>query len=343
MGLIFIEPLLKLLGANNELFEYARQYTVVILLGTVFQNISMGLNNFIRADGHPKTSMVTMLIGAIINIILDPIFIYIFHWGMYGAAIATVIGQIISSIWVILHFRSNRCNFKLELKFMKVDLHTARKILELGLSAFIIQIAGSLVAIVLNKQLLTHGGELAISGMGIISSISTLIVLPVLGLVQGAQPIIAYNNGAKNKSRIVKTVKSSMIIATVIMVLGFIAITLFSRQITSAFNNEQELLDFTSRGLRIWFFALPLIGLQIVGANYFQSVGKFKIAIFLNMSRQLLFLIPLIVIMSNIWGIDGLLYAGPVSDTISWIVTMSFVIHEYIKNYRNIDKDSTKE
>ena len=315
------------------MFEYAKQYIVILLFGAIFQYISMGLNNFIRADGHPKTSMTTMLIGAIVNIVLDAVFIYGLHWGMLGAAIATILGQLVSSIWVIAYFRSNRCNFKLEPKFMKIDIHTAKRVTALGISAFIIQVAGSLVSIVINKQLIKYGGDLAVSGMGIINSLATILILPVLGLVQGGQPIIAYNNGAKNKDRIVNTVKLSMIIATIIMIIGFIIVNLFSVEITKAFNSETDLLEFTSRGLRIWFLALPIIGLQIIGGSYFQSVGKFKIAIFLNMTRQLLFLIPLIIIMSNLWGIDGLLYAGPVSDAISFVVTMGFVIYEYIKHY----------
>lgn len=334
LGLVFADPIIRLLGADGSLFEYSKQYITIIILGAIFQNLSLGLNNFVRADGHPKTSMVTMLLGAIINIILDPIFIYGLHWGMYGAAIATVIGQMCSSIWVVAHFRSNRCTFKLEPKCMKIDWHIAKRIATLGISAFIVQVAGSFVSIVINKSLLTHGGDVAVSGMGIINSVSTILVLPVLGLVQGAQPIIAYNNGANNKDRIVSTVKLCMLIATVIMIIGFVAILLFAEQITKAFNSEAELLEFTSEGLKIWFLALPVIGMQIVGGNYFQSVGKFKTAIFLNMSRQILYLIPLVLLMSNLWGIKGLLYAGPVSDTLAFITTMGFVIYEYMKNYR---------
>lgn len=338
LGLIFAGPLIRLLGADDSLFVYAKQYATIILIGAIFQNISLGLNNFVRADGHPKTSMTTMLLGAIINIILDPIFIYVLHWGMYGAALATVIGQLCSSIWVILHFRSNRCTFRLEPKFMKIDWHIAKRITTLGVSAFIVQIAGSLVSIIINRSLIMYGGNVAVSGMGIINSIATLLILPVLGLVQGAQPIIAYNNGANNKIRIVNTIKLSIIIATIICIIGFIAILLFSTQITQAFNNEPDLLEFTSKGLIIWFLALPIIGAQIVGGSYFQSVGKFKIAIFLNMSRQILYLIPLVIIMSKLWGITGLLYASPISDAMAFLTTFGFVAHEYVKNYRNIDK-----
>lgn len=336
LGLIFADPVIRLLGASEQLFEYSKQYISIILIGAIFQNLSLGLNNFVRADGHPKTSMTTMLLGAIINIILDPIFIYGFHWGMYGAALATIIGQMCSSIWVIAHFRGNNCTFKLEAKYMKIDKHIAKRIFTLGISAFIVQVAGSLVSIVINRSLIVHGGDIAVSGMGIINSISTILILPVLGLVQGAQPIIAYNNGAKNKIRIVNTVKLCMIIATIIMIIGFIVINLFSVQLTRAFNSEPELLDFTSNGLKVWFMALPIIGLQIVGANYFQSVGKFKTAILLNMTRQILYLIPLVIILSNIWGIDGLLHAGPASDTLAFLTTMSFVIYEYHKHYKGL-------
>lgn len=342
-GLLFLKPLLTFFGAEGTLFEYSKQYISIILIGAIFQNIALGLNNFVRADGHPKTSMTTMLLGAIINIILDPIFIYVFKWGMFGAALATIIGQFFSSLWVILHFTSKRCTFKIEKKYLNFTFDIFKTISVYGLSAFIIQVAGSFVNIVLNKRLVQYGGDIAVSGMGIINSIATLLILPVLGLVQGAQPIISYNYGANNKKRILDTVKLSFVIATFIMIIGFAVTYLFTNSIIKVFNSENELVNFTSRAIKIWFLAVPIVGIQIVGSNYFQAIGKFKIAIFLNLSRQVLVLIPLILIFSEIWQIDGTLYAGPVSDIIAFIVTSSFFIYEYFKYYKNSIASETQK
>lgn len=334
IGIIFLDPILKLFGAEGVLFDYSKQYILVILLGAIFQCIALGLNSFVRADGHPKTSMVTMLLGAIINIILDPIFIYVFKWGMAGAAIATIIGQFFSSLWVILHFISKRCTYKIEPNYMKIDWESFKLIFTYGLSAFIIQVAGSFVNIVLNKALVQYGGDVAVSGMGIINSITTLLILPVLGLVQGAQPIISYNYGARNKTRIMQTVKLSMIIATLIMIACSVIVNLFTYSLISIFNNEAELIDFTTYAIRIYFLAVPVVGMQIVGANYFQAIGKYKVSIFLNLSRQILILIPLILVFSHFWQINGVLYACPLSDFLAFVLTISFFLFEYFKYYR---------
>lgn len=334
IGIIFLDPILKLFGAEGVLFDYSKQYILVILLGAIFQCIALGLNSFVRADGHPKTSMVTMLLGAIINIILDPIFIYVFKWGMAGAAFATIVGQFFSSLWVVLHFISKRCTYKIEPNYMEVDWESFKLIFTYGLSAFIIQVAGSIVNIVLNKALVQYGGDVAVSGMGIINSITTLLILPVLGLVQGAQPIISYNYGAGNKKRIMQTVKLSMIIATAIMISCSVIVNLFTHSLISIFNNESELIDFTTYAIRIYFLAVPVVGMQIVSANYFQAVGKYKVSIFLNLSRQILILIPLILVFSHFWQINGTLYACPLSDFLAFVLTIGFFLFEYFKYYR---------
>lgn len=334
IGIIFLDPILKFFGADGALFDYSKQYILVILLGAIFQCFALGLNNFVRADGHPRTAMTTMLLGAIINIILDPIFIYVFKWGMTGAALATITGQFFSSLWVLLHFRTKRCTYKIEKKYMKIDWESFKLIFTYGLSAAIVQMAGSIVSIVLNKSLVQYGGEIAVSGIGIINSISTLLILPILGLVQGAQPIISYNYGAGNKKRIMQTVKLSMIIATSIMIASFIIVNVFTTQLISIFNSETELINFTTYAIRIYFLAVPVIGIQIVGANYFQAVGKYKIAIFLNLCRQILILIPLILLLSHFWQINGILYACSASDFLSFVFTISLFLFEYFKYYK---------
>lgn len=294
----------------------------------------MGLNGFVRADGHPKTAMTTMLLGCIINIILDPIFIYGFGWGMFGAAFATIIGQFASSIWILSHFLSKRATYKLEFKNLKLNMKYIARITVLGLSAFIFHMAGSLMALVLNRRLLEYGGDIAVSGMGIINSVTMFAILPVLGLVQGASPIISYNYGARNKKRILSTVKLCMIISTIIMIAALIFTIFFSEQIVQMFNDEAELIDFTSRALIIWFLGLPVVGMQITMSNYFQSIGRYKISIFLTLIRQVIILIPMIMLLSEIWKLDGALYASPVSDILGFTLTASFFIYEYRRKYR---------
>lgn len=274
IGLVFINPILRFLGAEGELFKYAKEYITVIIWGAAFQCISLGLNSFVRADGHPKTAMSTMILGSVIDVILDIVFIFVFKWGMFGAALSTIIGQMVSAIWVVCHFLSKRCTYKLELKNMKLDFKYVKLIIGYGTTSFIIQVAGSVVNIVLNKLLVKHGGDVAVSGMGIISSIATIVILPVLGLVQGAQPIISYNYGAGNKERIKETLKLNMIISTIMMIICYIITYMFTNSIIGIFNHEEELLTFTSRAIKIWFLALPVIGMQITCSNYFQCVRK---------------------------------------------------------------------
>lgn len=321
VGLIFLQPILELFGASEAVLPYAKDYMRIILFGSLFGGTSMCLNNFIRVDGSPNIAMLTMLIGAGVNTLLDPIFIYVFHMGIKGAAYATIISQAISFIWVIRYFLSGKSHLRFARKNFKLQPIIIRSILAIGLPSCLMQLANSVMNIILNKSLNLYGGDIAISGMGIINSIQLLMIMPVLGISQGAQPIIGYNFGAKQYKRVLETLKLAIIAATTIVTVGFISTRLFPVQFISAFNKNPELLNFGTYALKTFFLFLPTVGFQIISSTYFQAVGKTKPATFLTLTRQIIILIPAILILPRFFGLEGILYAGPISDLISAILT----------------------
>ena len=321
LGQIFLKPLVILFGASPEVMPYTIEYMRVIFFGSIFQIGSLGLNNFVRADGSPKIAMITMLIGAIINIILDPIFIFGLRMGMSGAALATVIAQGVSFIWIIFYFRGKRRRQKLTLRIMKPDWPIITQISRLGLPGFLLQLVNSLLTTFLNRNLQAYGGDIAISGMGIVNSLQALFLMPVIGLKQGIVPIVSFNYGAGLYNRVKKTAMLASLYATGIVLISFAVIRLFPRQLISLFNQDPALIDFGSQALLTWFMFMPLIGFQIIASNYFQAIGQYRSAMFLTLTRQLIFLIPAIQIFPRIWGLTGLLHAAPFADLIATLLT----------------------
>lgn len=321
LGQIYLRPLLILFGASDKVLPYSMEYMRVIFFGAFFQVISMGMNNFIRADGNPKIAMLTMLLGASTNILLDSIFIYVLEMGMSGAALATILAQGVSFIWVISYFIGKRSNIKLKLKYVKPKLKIVLSIILLGLPGFLLQLANSLLNAILNNNLYKYGGDTAVSGMGIINSLKILLLMPVIGLKQGVQPIISFNYGARKYERVKKAVKIAIIVSTSISVTGYIITRIFPEQLIELFNRDPELIDFGSSAIIAWFMFLPLIGFQIIASNFFQAIGKSKTAIFLTLTRQLILLIPAIIIFPEFWRLKGLLYATPFSDLFSALLT----------------------
>jgi len=331
-GLIFIEPIMTALGASELVLPYATGYGRIILLGTPFLMIGLGMNNFIRAEGNPRIAMLTMIIGALTNIALDALFIFGFGWGIEGAAIATVISKGVSATWVLYYFLSGNSALKLVFRNIKLEWNVVISILALGAAPFSMQLAASVLSMVLNKSLNSFGGDLALSGMGVVSSIATLFLMPIFGINQGLQPIIGYNYGAKKFDRVKDALTKGMIVATTFSVFGYIIISLFPSQLVSLFNRaDAELINFGARALRIYMFCMPVIGFQAVGAIYFQAVGKPKHAAFLSLSRQVLILIPLIIILPRFFGLDGIFYAGPIADLSSATLTGCWVFFELRK------------
>lgn len=328
-GLMFMNPLLRLFGASEEVLPYAREYLRIILWGAAFQSVSMGMNHFIRSEGNPRMSMFTMLIGAILNIILDYIFIFIFGWGIAGAAFATIISQIVSAVWVLSYFLSGRSLLKLRTENFKLKLSIVKRIFAIGAAPFLMQVAASVLNAIMNKSLNIYGGDIAISGMSAVSSIAMLFLMPIFGINQGAQPIIGYNYGAKNYDRVKNTLKLAISAATVVVMFGFVITRLYPEQLIAIFNREdKELIRFGAHALKTFLIFMPIIGFQIVSSNYFQAVGKPLQASLLSLSRQVLVLIPAMLILPSFYGLEGVLYAGPLSDLVSSIITAIFLFNE---------------
>lgn len=332
VSLLFIGPMLRLLGASPEVLPYAANYLRIILWGNVLMSVGFGMNNFIRAEGNPKTAMLTMIIGALTNVILDYLFVIIFNWGVEGAAFATIISQGVSAAWVLFYFLKNKGTLKLKRKNFSLKFSTTIAILSIGSAPFAMQLASSLFNAIINTNLNTYGGPVAIASMGIISSICMLVLMPVFGINQGAQPIIGYNYGAKQYNRVKTTLKLAALAATVIVNISNLVIQLYPAQIIAFFDpHDQELIAFGSEAVKIFLAMFPLVGAQIVGAYFFQCIGKPKQAMFLSLSRQVLVLIPLVVLLPKFYGLKGIFYAGPASDFVAFLLTSTLLFLELRK------------
>lgn len=333
------EPILIFFGASPNVLPLAKDFVQIIMLGSVFASISMGMNNFIRAEGNPKMAMYTQLIGAFFNVLLNYVFIFIFSWGIKGSALATITAQFISAMWVLSYFFTNRSIVKIRVKNFKLELRILLSIMAIGFAPFALQVASSIQQLILNRTLMFYGGDMALAAVGIIFSIGTLLIMPILGVSQGAQPIIGFNYGAKQFGRVKETLKIAVLWGTCISTLGFIIIFLWPTQLAGMFTqNQPELVVMTADAMLIYFALIPIAGFQIIGSNYFQAVGKPLQAAILSLSRQVLIFIPLLLILPDIWGIDGVWRTAPIADILSVILTGAFVLYE-MKNLGNKEKE----
>jgi putative MATE family efflux protein len=328
-GLLLLDPLLRLCGASPESAPYARAYLRIIVAGSVFQALGFGLNALIRGEGSPRFAMVTMLIGALLNLLLDPLFLFAFGWGMRGAAWATVISQAVSAVWVMGYFLTGRGLLQLHTRNLKLRWSTCALIVSMGSPLFAMQLAASVMNAILNSQLRAYGGDLAISVIGIIHAVALFIAMPIFGLNQGAQPIIGYNYGAQRYDRVKKTLQTAILLATGICVAGFLIVMLFPAQVIGLFNpRDPMLMRLGTHAIRICLVMFPIIGFQIVSASYFQAVGKPKHALLLGLSRQVLLLIPAILILPRFFGLDGVWAALPIADFCSSVLTGTWLAWE---------------
>ncbi|EJO5347563.1 MATE family efflux transporter [Clostridium botulinum] len=328
IGLVVVDPLLNIFGASSKTFYYAKEYIVIILIGSITNALGFGLNNSIRAEGNPKMAMVTMLLGAILNIILDPIFIFAFNMGIKGAAIATVISQTANTIWVIRYFTSKRSTLKLKKENFKVEKKIFLEITSIGMAPFALQLAASIVIIISNNALKSTGGDLAIGAMTVINSVVLVFLMPIFGINQGSQPIIGYNYGAKQYKRVKDTLKIAIFSATIIVLIGFFFVQIFPQYIIKIFNSDPKLMEMAIKGLKIDLCMMPVIGFQIVSSNYFQAIGKAKVSVFLSLLRQVIILIPLLLILPKYFGLTGVWMCAPISDIMSSLVTAVFIYKE---------------
>jgi len=329
LGLILRDPMLRLFGASAQVLPYARDFVTVILLGSPFITASLGMNNFIRAEGKPGKAMASMLIGTVLNLILAPIFLFVFKWGMRGAAWATVLAQLVSFLWVISHFLRGDSLLRLQKPCMRLRAATIKSIVTIGLPPFFHQIAVCILTIVLNKSLEHYGGDTAVSGMGAVITILLLIVLPIAGISQGSQPIIGYNYGARNFDRVREVLWLAILAGSSIAVVGWLCIQFLPTPLIALFaKNDPAFVAFGSHALRVFSALIFVAGFQVVGANYFQAIGKPLASMFLTLSRQVIILIPAILILGWLFGVNGVLVAGPLSDAGASILTAIWLIRE---------------
>ena len=319
-------------GATAETIQYANDYLDIILAGTVFQVVGFSLNNIIRAEGNPRIAMGSMIISAGTNMILNPIFIFGFGWGVKGSAYATVISMVVLTIWVLVHFQSSKSVVKLKAENIRFDRKILLEILAIGMAPFFMQIANSIVQGLINTKLIAYGGDLAVGAMGIVNSVLTLIVMAIVAINMASQPIISYNYGAKSFARVKETLRIASIMATVIAVFAFVMVESFPETIVKLFNSKDDgLLSFGKEGLRLCVLALPFVGFQVVAGNFFQSMGKARIAVLLTLLRQVIILIPLLFILPNFFGLHGIWMAMPISDLCSAIVVVFFLVNQWKK------------
>ena len=337
-GTLFAERILTLFGATNNTMPFALDYIQPLMIGTICNLTAFGLNHSIRSDGSPKISMLTMVIGAVINIILDPIFIFGFDLGIQGAAFATILSQFVAAVWVIYYFtKSKSSTLKLKVPNLKIEFNVLKGIILIGMAPFCMQVASSIVSLFSNRALLEHGGDLAIGAMAIITSVCTIFVMPIYGLNQGSQPIIGYNYGAKQYDRVKKAYYYSLIGSTVILALSWAFITTLPELAVGMFNSDPELTDIAIRGLRVYTLALPLVGMQMTASNYYQAIGKAKQSMLLGLSRQVLILIPAFIILPNLFGLDGVWMAGPIADFLAICISGVLIF----KEMKDLGKEET--
>lgn len=332
IGFAIKDPMLRSFGATAETIGYANDYLDIILAGTIFQVVGFSLNNVIRAEGNARTAMFSMIISAGANMILNPIFIFGFGWGVKGSALATLISMILLTLWVLWHFLSTKSVVKLKTENIRFDRKILLEIMAIGMSPFFMQIANSVVQGLINTKLIAFGGDLAVGAMGIVNSVLTLIIMTIVAVNMASQPIIGFNYGAKAFGRVRETLKISLFAASAIAIVAFAFLQIFPEAIVKMFNNtDAELLEIGSEGLRLGMLALPLVGFQVVAGNFFQSIGKAKIAVFLTLMRQVIILIPLLFILPRFFQLHGIWLSMPIADLCSAIVVTVFLLSHWKK------------
>ena len=334
--LLFLRPLLSLFGATTDVMPYAVDYLGITAVGLPFYALSIGGNHIVRADRSPTYSMTCVLTGAIINTILDPLFIFGFGWGIKGAAWATVIGQVVSGILVVIYFGKFRKMY-LEMSMLKPSSECLKAIISLGMASCINQIAMAVVQIVLNNILRYYGGlsvygsDIPIACVGVISKVNQVFMAICIGISQGCQPIWGFNYGAKKYDRVRLAYRYSVTACTVIATIFFLCFQLFPHQIVSIFGTGSDLyFQFAERYLKIFMFMTFANGIQPMSSGFFTSIGKAKLGIVMSLTRQVLFLLPLIIIFSLILGIDGVMYAGPIADAAAFVLAILFARRELV-------------
>lgn len=336
LALIFFEPLLKVLGASTEVMPYAKSYIRIILIGTVFMGIGSGLSGFIRADGAPNVSMFGLVAGCLLNIVLDPLFIYGFDMGVAGAAWGTIISQLVTAAITMWYLLLKGKDIRLTLKNIELDVRLMLKSCALGTSSFVTQFANSIVQICMNNLLLYYGNQTSVGGntamtaMGIVLKVNALLIGICVGIGTGAQPILGYNMGAGCYRRVRETFVKSVIVSTAIATVGWLIITFFPDVLLSIFgNNDPAMIEFACKTMRIFLGLVFVAGFNIVTGNYFQATGHAAAALVMSLSRQIIALLPLLFILPLFFGLNGILYAGFYADAIALVIGVVLAFKEF--------------
>lgn len=329
--LLLLDPILYFFGASENTIGYARDYMQIILYGNVITHMYLGLNAVLRSSGFPKQAMYATLASVVINCILNPIFIFGFEWGIKGSAWATVISQVISLTGQMIHFSSPKQLLHFKKGIYKLRKEVVKGILYIGMSPFLMNLCSCLIVILINRGLKEHGGDMAIGAYGIVNRIIFLFVMIIMGFNQGMQPIAGYNFGARLYPRVTEVTKLTMKWAIGVATTGFLLCQLFPTLIVNMFTTDDELVKAAVFGLHIVFAVFPIVGFQMVATNFFLSIGMSKKAIFLSLTRQMLFLIPCLIVLPRFFGTLGVWISMPVADTIATVVTAIVLVNQFKK------------
>jgi len=336
--LIFLDPILRFFGATDNTIPYARDYMQIILLGNVFTHLYFGMNALLRAASKPRHAMYATIFTVVLNTLLDPLFIYTFGMGIRGAAVATVLSQTTAMCWQIWIFSNPKELLHYKRGIFKLDLGIIKNILAIGVSPLSMNACACIVVIFINTALVRHGGDLSVGAYGIANRIGFIFFMVVMGINQGMQPIAGYNYGAEQYDRMLRVLNYSMAAATCIMTVGWLVGELMPKACARLFTTDEQLIDIAARGIRINMILFPMIGSQAVITNFFQSIGMAKISIFLSLSRQMIYLLPLLVILPPLMGVDGVWWALPISDALAFVTTWIIMIR-YMRNFKRQHKE----
>ena len=328
---LLLDPILYFFGASEQTIGYARDYMRIILLGNVITHMYLGLNSVLRSSGFPKMAMYATLSSVIINCVLNPLFIFVFNWGIQGSAWATVISQAISLTGQLIHFSKPTQLLHFRKGIYRLRAEIVQTILSIGLSPFLMNLCSCMIVILINRGLKEHGGDMAIGAYGIVNRIAFLFVMIIMGFNQGMQPIAGYNFGAKLYHRVTEVTRLTMRWAVGVASVGFLLCQLTPEVIIGLFTTDQELIDIASKGLHIVFAVYPIVGFQMVATNFFMSIGMSRKAIFLSLTRQLIFLIPCLIILPPLMGQIGVWISIPIADVMAASVTAFMLIRQFKK------------
>lgn len=332
--LVFLDPILRFFGASEATLPYARSFMQVILAGNVFSHMYFGMNAVLRAASKPRHAMAATLFTVAMNILLDILFIWWWHWGIRGAALATVLSQMMALAWQMKLFANKSELLHLQHGIYRLRMVLVKNILAIGISPFLMNVCACIVVIFINNQLVRYGGDIAVGAYGIANSIAMIFVMIVIGLNQGMQPIAGYNYGAQQFDRLMRVVRLAMIVATVIMTVGWTIVHIAPYACARMFTTDPSLIKEAMKALQINMMMYPFIGYQIVVTNFFQCIGKVKISIFLSLSRQLIFLLPSLAILPHLFQLNGVWASLPVSDFTAFIVAAVMMTY-FIRKFNN--------